>query len=179
MVPSGFSFSLGRCAMDLICGYDWGVVGENRQRLSHDDFNGYRTLAPVEFHLLRVGTCWDYVEAQRDGFLQLGIEHRIIYMEAGNMERATHTIAIRRDRAGWIWDECAWKIYMGRYSTNSLETVVGQAVRMFRASLAASGCCGDELRIRAIAYNKPLRFGLTVAEFMEYVALTGREVPCS
>lgn len=82
---------------EKIGGYDWGVPDEWGNRLSgntSDDFEKYRTVSPDRFHELGFGTCWDFIEAQREAYEKAGYGVKTFYIELDNDEKASHTILL-------------------------------------------------------------------------------------
>jgi len=151
--------------------YEWGPVGKNLESLDDDDFDNYRTLSPTDFDKVKKGTCWDYVEFQRDWYEDQGISHNVYYLEADNKEKASHTILIAKVGDQFIWDESSWKAHKGLHPSKS-------KVSLLR-TICEKHSKADKDKINQIVvyeYPRPKKFGMTAQAFMSWVKNNGKHI---
>ena len=149
-----------------LSGYEWGPVDKNYKPLTDEDFEEYRTLSPKDFYRLERGTCWDYVEAQREFYDDKNLPHSIYYLESDNPEKASHTITVIRLPDGFIWDEASWKSNKGVHKFQSLEDLLNIVCDKHATS--------DVDNIVVYKYPRPNKFGMGCEEFMDWVKNTGK-----
>jgi hypothetical protein len=152
-----------------LASYDWGPVDKDLGALRESDFIHYRTVSPQDFHKIKRGTCWDYVEAQRDWYEEQNIQHTVYYIEGNNKEKATHTLLIAQVGKQFLWDEASWKSNKGLHFADSEDELLKIACEKH------SKVSKDITKIDVYRYPQP-KFGLSVKEFMAWVKKNGKRV---
>jgi len=117
--PEGLKTALQ--VLRLLSSYRWDVLDKDRSPIGAQpdgspDFMQYLTLTPEELHKHKRGTCWEHTEAQHRLYKDLGVPHKVFYIEADNPEKGSHTVVLREDAKGGVyWDETAWKDRTGSH----------------------------------------------------------------
>ncbi len=150
--------------------FQWGPVGEKLDILKKNDFKNYRTISPKIFYELKIGTCWDYVEAQRSWYKDQNIEHKVYYAEANNKEKATHTFLIAKINNKFLWDESSWKSEQGLHYDNSEKELINRICKKQIKTIKNAN------EINVYVYPKPNKFNMTVEQFMEWVKKNGKHI---
>lgn len=145
--------------------YRWAVPDAKRR--FHDEEGAdiakvYRTLSPEEFHKHRAGTCWDYVEAQRDWFEAKNIPHRTFYIEQDNQEQASHTVLVYKTPDGYLQPEASWKDELGISRSKDEMALVKRIANRLRRDM------GNKHSASVYEYQRPSHYGMDVHEFMAH-----------
>lgn len=153
---------------EKLSNYEWGLVDKNLKPIKESDFKKYRTLSPKDFHKLKRGSCWDYVEAQREWYEKHKIPFSTYYLELNNKEKASHTILVAEIDGKYIWDEASWKKHKGLHEFNSLKSLLKDVAKKHLSDIK------DADKVEIYKYSKPPRFGMSVNEFMEWIKDQGK-----
>lgn len=153
-----------------LASYEWGAIDKDLNPLPDDEFEKYHTISPKTLHKLKRGTCWDYVEAQRDWYEEEGVQHKVYYIEADNPEKASHTFLIAQIGEQFLWDEASWKPNKGVHLASSAEKLLNIVCKKH------SKTSENISKISVYCYPKPKKFGMSVKEFMSWVKRNGKHV---
>lgn len=153
---------------ELLSLYRWGIPDGDLNRTK--DFKKYKTLSPEDFHAIQFGTCWDYVEAQRDYYTYNELGGTTYYIEGDNEEKASHTIFVYEQDSLLIWDEKAWKNRIDLHTSKSLFDLLEKAVEWKKEEEDLDG-----VEFAVFKYDKP-PYGLSTDEFTDWIHENGEPV---
>jgi hypothetical protein len=151
----------------MISAYKYGIADKDLKPVKDIDseFSEYRTLSPENFHKLKMGVCWDYVEAQRELYEKNNIPHKVYYLELDNPQQGTHTIVSRETKDGYSWDEASWKPYVGMHHFDTEEELLSDVARKHED--AAFDESGKRYKVKKIYEVAKPEYGLEPWDYMQ------------
>ena len=141
--------------------YEWmknnlgyGYFGKDHKIHKEEDIDfeeswneNYQLQTPSEVIKNKVGTCWDYVELERDFFKTWKIKHYTIYHQVAlpyENPYPTHSFLIFKKKEKWCWFEFAWEDEKGIKEYHSIEELLKEESKKNIELLKSYGLTKEE-----------------------------------
>lgn len=135
----------------------------NRYSIYQDKYdNEFVLQSPKQLMESKMGSCFDFVELERELISKLGTDLRtyFIYYPDDDFEFA-HTFLIYKDESNYYWIENAWLKYKGLHIYKTKNELFDDVLHKFTDMIPK----GSFKKVRLYLYDKP-RYGISYSKFI-------------